>query len=101
MPKSIVKATKEKKSEDWAATIRYKSTTFISLSAKRFDCSILLYVMCVKKYLTLPNQLHFWTGHIQSIVKVKNKLKSRQQWQNKMVVSFFFNEWFDFKVFSD
>ena len=29
-----------------------------------------------KKYLPLPNQLHFWTEHIQSIVKVKNRVLS-------------------------
>ena len=49
--------------------IRYKSAT---VSAEWFDCSS---SPTYKKYLPLKNQLHFWTGHIQSIVKVKNKLE--------------------------
>ena len=45
----------------------------LSLLAERFDHSS---SPTYKKYLPLPNQLHFWTGHIQSIVKVQTKVGS-------------------------
>ena len=39
------------------------------------------------KYLPLPNQLHYWTRHVQSIVKVKNQVRrpggnSKVGWQS-------------------
>ena len=49
--------------------IRYKSAT---VSAERFDH---FSSMTYKKYLPVPNQLHFWTGHVQSIGIVKIKLE--------------------------
>ena len=53
--------------------IRYKSATvFIFFGQTVSRSSSQTY----KKYLPLPNQLHFWTEHIQSIVKVKNKVWS-------------------------
>ena len=49
-----------------------KSATFLSLSAELFDRSS---SPTCKKYLPIPNQLHFWTGQVQSIVKVKIKFE--------------------------
>ena len=51
--------------------IRYKSATFLYFWAELFDRS---FSPTYKKYLPLPNQLHFQTEHVQSIVKVKNKV---------------------------
>ena len=48
-----------------------KVLLFLSFSAERFDCSS---SPTYKKYLPLPNQLQFWTEHIQRIVKVKNEV---------------------------
>ena len=63
--------------------IKYKSATvLLSFSAEQFDHSS----SPTYKNLPIPNQLHFWTEHVQSIVKVKNELKSRQNskvgWQS-------------------
>ena len=61
---SSVKATKKV-----AAMVRKSAT----VSVERFDCSS---SPTYKKYLPLPNQVRFWTEHIQSIVKVKNSVLS-------------------------
>ena len=61
----IVKATK--KFEDLVAMIKYKSLCFYLYRPNGLTTPFLTYII---KYLPLPNQLHFWTGHIHSIVNV-------------------------------
>ena len=43
--------------------IKYKALLLLSLSAEWFDHSSSL---TFKKYLPVPNQLHVWTGYLQS-----------------------------------
>ena len=50
-----------------------KALLFLSLLVKRFDRSS---SPTYKKDLPLPNQLNFWTEHVQSILKVNNKVRS-------------------------
>ena len=53
------------------AMMRYKTATVLTLSAERFNLSS---SPNYKKYLPLPNHLHFGLDTFKSIVKVKNKV---------------------------
>ena len=76
------KAYKKSLKTRWPLQDR-KVLLFLSFPAERFDLSS---SPTYKKYLPLPNQLHFWIEHVQSIANVKINLKSRRQQQRRIAV---------------
>ena len=60
-----------KKSEDQAAMTRYKKPHFFLYRPNGLTSHLLQFIRNTYDY---QNQLYYWTGHIQSIVKVKNKV---------------------------
>ena len=69
---SIVKSTKVLRLGDHHKI--EKRSLFLSLLAKRFDRLSSPTYKNTYTHVPPPNQLHFWTGHIESIIKVKNKV---------------------------